>query len=76
MNQYLDVPPSVAKTLPLQMQELIGYTMYGPALGYYDSGDNFASTPTKIFEERTHEVNWATKHLQEFVPSKATVSRL
>lgn len=71
MNQYLDVPPSVAEALPPQMQELIGYTMYGPALGYYDSGDNFASPPTEIFEERAQEVNWATKHLPGFVPPKA-----
>ena len=26
-NQYLDVPPQLARTLPSQIQELIGYSM-------------------------------------------------
>lgn len=66
VNQYLDVPPHVARTLPPQIQELIGYTMGGTALGYFDSGTDFASFPTAIFEERQEDVNWATAHLPEF----------
>ena len=34
-NQYLSCPPEVAKTLEPELQELIGYTMGGYALGYY-----------------------------------------
>ena len=34
-NQYLSCPPEIAKTLDPALQELIGYTMGGYALGYY-----------------------------------------
>lgn len=34
-NQYLSCPPDIAKTLPRDLQELIGYSMGGYALGYY-----------------------------------------
>lgn len=34
-NQYLSCPPEIAKTLPRDLQELIGYSMGGYALGYY-----------------------------------------
>lgn len=34
-NQYLSCPPDVAKTLPPELQELLGYTMGSYALGYY-----------------------------------------
>jgi ectoine hydroxylase-related dioxygenase (phytanoyl-CoA dioxygenase family) len=34
-NQYLSCPPEIAKTLDPKLQELIGYTMGGYALGYY-----------------------------------------
>lgn len=34
-NQYLSCPPEIAKTLPRDMQELIGYSLGGYALGYY-----------------------------------------
>jgi ectoine hydroxylase-related dioxygenase (phytanoyl-CoA dioxygenase family) len=34
-NQYLSCPPEIAKTLEPELQELIGYTMGGYALGYY-----------------------------------------
>ena len=40
--------------------------MGGTALGYFDSGTDFASFPTAIFEERQEDVNWATAHLPEF----------
>ncbi|MBO68330.1 MAG: phytanoyl-CoA dioxygenase [Acidiferrobacteraceae bacterium] len=38
-NQYLTVPPSEAKLLPKDLQELIGYTMHEPFLGWYDLQD-------------------------------------
>jgi ectoine hydroxylase-related dioxygenase (phytanoyl-CoA dioxygenase family) len=34
-NQYLSCPPEIAKTLEPELQEMIGYTMGGYALGYY-----------------------------------------
>ena len=34
-NQYLSCPPSVAKGLPIELQELLGYTQGNYALGYY-----------------------------------------
>ena len=34
-NQYLSCPPHVARDLPQDLQELLGYTMGSYALGYY-----------------------------------------
>ncbi|HXG17960.1 MAG TPA: phytanoyl-CoA dioxygenase family protein [Methylomirabilota bacterium] len=34
-NQYLAVPPAVARQLPEQLQKLIGYSLGGYALGYF-----------------------------------------
>lgn len=34
-NQYLSCPPEIARTLPRELQALIGYSMGGYALGYY-----------------------------------------
>lgn len=56
--QYLDVPPSIAKTLPESMQRLIGYTRANPALGYYDAYKD----PEQSFHENG-PLNWATQHL-------------
>jgi len=38
-NQYLSVPPDVARELPEQLQALVGYQMHNPALGYASMGD-------------------------------------
>lgn len=35
-NQYLAVPPSVAKKLPSNLRELIGYAIHEPNLGWYE----------------------------------------
>jgi hypothetical protein len=35
-NQYLSVPPEVARTLPVEIQELMGYRLGAYALGYVD----------------------------------------
>lgn len=35
-NQYLSVPPEIARTLPEDVQRLIGYSMGAYALGYVD----------------------------------------
>lgn len=34
-NQYLSCPPSVVQSFPRELQELIGYSMPAPGLGYY-----------------------------------------
>ena len=36
-NQFLSCPPEVARTLPVELQELLGYTMANYALGYFSS---------------------------------------
>ncbi|XOV89200.1 MAG: phytanoyl-CoA dioxygenase family protein [Pseudomonadota bacterium] len=35
-NQYLDVPPAVAATLPKELRDLLGYKMHDQGLGFYD----------------------------------------
>ena len=42
-NQYLSCPPAVARTLPDELQELLGYTMGNYALGYYSEPDPAAA---------------------------------
>jgi len=34
-NQYLSCPPEIARTLPAELQDLLGYTLGSYALGYY-----------------------------------------
>jgi ectoine hydroxylase-related dioxygenase (phytanoyl-CoA dioxygenase family) len=38
-NQYLVVPPEVARTLPERVQRLIGYQLHGPFLGWVELED-------------------------------------
>lgn len=38
-NQYLAVPPEIASTLPQSLQELIGYAVHPPFLGWVDMKD-------------------------------------
>jgi ectoine hydroxylase-related dioxygenase (phytanoyl-CoA dioxygenase family) len=38
-NQFLSCPPHVARQLPQELQELLGYTMGNYALGYYSDPD-------------------------------------
>ncbi len=38
-NQYLTVPPELARTLPEKLQRLIGYDLCGEHLGWIDEGD-------------------------------------
>lgn len=39
-NQYLSCPPSIARTLEPELQELLGYTQGNYALGYYSDPEN------------------------------------
>ncbi len=41
-NQYLSCPPHIAATLPAALQELLGYTQGGYALGYYSDPEALA----------------------------------
>ena len=45
-NQYLAVPPEVAKTLSVDLQEFIGYAVHPPFLGWVDLKD-----PRSVLEE-------------------------
>jgi ectoine hydroxylase-related dioxygenase (phytanoyl-CoA dioxygenase family) len=38
-NLYLSVPPAVARTLPEQLRQLIGYAIHEPQLGWYEGQD-------------------------------------
>ena len=38
-NQYLAVPPDIARTLPEALQRLIGYAVHEPFLGWHDLQD-------------------------------------
>ena len=46
-NQYLAYPPEIAKTLPPQLQDLIGYSIHRPNLGWYEGQE-----PKVLFEGR------------------------
>jgi ectoine hydroxylase-related dioxygenase (phytanoyl-CoA dioxygenase family) len=35
-NHVLAVPPALARTLPARLQELLGYNIYPPFIGYVD----------------------------------------
>ena len=56
VNQYLDVPPPVAMKLPRDIQQLIGYSMGGPTMGYVDGGTG--PEPEEHLEPE--KVDWAT----------------
>ena len=45
-NQYLAVPPDIAKDLPVGLQELIGYAVHPPFLGWVDMKD-----PRSVIEQ-------------------------
>jgi ectoine hydroxylase-related dioxygenase (phytanoyl-CoA dioxygenase family) len=38
-NQYLACPPEIARTLPEELQRLLGYTGHAPFLGWYEGAD-------------------------------------
>ena len=50
-NQYLAVPPHVAKDLPDHVQRLIGYSLHGDFLGYVEGHD-----PHVVLEDRYRDV--------------------
>ncbi len=54
-NQYLAVPPHIAKDLPEDVQHLIGYKLHGTFLGWVEGQD-----PHVVLEDRYNEVMPAT----------------
>ncbi|MCF6196902.1 MAG: phytanoyl-CoA dioxygenase family protein [Emcibacter sp.] len=46
-NQFLAYPPEIAKKFPSQIQDLIGYKVHRPVLGYYEGQE-----PSILFKER------------------------
>jgi ectoine hydroxylase-related dioxygenase (phytanoyl-CoA dioxygenase family) len=53
-NQYLSCPPEIAKDLDPKLQELLGYAIGGPSLGYFTpplpAGEDLCS-PQRALEE-------------------------
>ena len=58
-NQYLSCPPEIAKDLAPKLQELLGYQMGGPSLGYFTpplpAGQDL-SRPQKAFRRPDQSV--------------------
>jgi ectoine hydroxylase-related dioxygenase (phytanoyl-CoA dioxygenase family) len=54
-NQFLSCPPNIAKDLPRGIQELIGYSRSGYALGYVAGG-----FPPSYSWTSSEPINWAT----------------
>ncbi len=54
-NQYLAVPPAVAKNLPEEVQHLIGYKIHGSFLGWVEGHD-----PHVVLEDHYSDVMPAT----------------
>lgn len=61
-NQYLAVPPAVARNLPLNVQELIGYRLHGGFLGWVEGHD-----PHVVLEDRYADVMPASPEGGEYV---------
>ena len=58
-NQYLSCPPEIAKDLDPKLQELLGYQVGGPSLGYFTpplpAGQDLSS-PKKVFQRADQPV--------------------
>jgi ectoine hydroxylase-related dioxygenase (phytanoyl-CoA dioxygenase family) len=63
-NQYLAVPPIIARTLPEHVQHLIGYKIHGGFLGWVEGQD-----PHVVLEDRYSDVMPATPEGGEAVES-------
>jgi ectoine hydroxylase-related dioxygenase (phytanoyl-CoA dioxygenase family) len=51
-NQFLSCPPSIAKDLPSELTDLMGYTMANYALGYYSQPEGIEGVPDTTPPER------------------------
>ena len=61
-NQYLAVPPHIARDLPRNVQELIGYKLHGSFLGWVEGQD-----PHVVLEDRYADVMPASPEGGEYV---------
>ena len=52
-NQYLSCPPHIARDLPIDLQELLGYTQGNYALGYYSDPDGLGELGAGILPPET-----------------------
>jgi len=73
-NQYLAVPPEIAKNLPSPLQDLLGYAIHRPNLGMYEGNE-----PKSIFADagNQHHVtrDWLTPEQNKRVQSHYELSR-
>ena len=77
-NQYLSCPPEIAKTLPRDLQELIGYSLGGYALGYYTPPGAPGEAPESVPPEYAlghHETAISTLGSAELLESIQTEIR-
>merc|ERR1712093_646803 len=68
-NMYLACPPTVAATLPPELQRLVGYTMPGVAFGYVSEFHHPSTMLGKTGvpgDLSGKPINWATEDLPEF----------
>ena len=47
-NLYLSVPPAVARTLPEQLRQLVGYAIHEPQLGWYEGQDPMVTLQSDV----------------------------
>ncbi len=60
-NQYLSLPPAIARTLPPALQRLVGYDFGGPYLGFVESGN-----PRNLLDpEGSHDMARTTPAINE-----------
>ncbi len=60
-NQYLAVPPDIARSLPEELQRLLGYFVHEPNLGCVEGQD-----PIRLLKEGEA----ASSAFQEFIPKE------
>lgn len=69
-NQYLSHPPEVARTLPPEIQSLLGYDVHCPNLGLYE-GHNPREVLTaehrpEVMPFQDHLPEWALEQVEEY----------
>ena len=58
-NQYLNYPPEVARDMPPELQDLIGYEIHRPNLGWYEG-----QSPKVVLEGRQEQAMAMQDHLR------------
>jgi ectoine hydroxylase-related dioxygenase (phytanoyl-CoA dioxygenase family) len=76
-NMYLAVPPAIARTLNKPLQELIGYAIHEPQLGWYEGQDpsvGLADDVPVTLAARDYMPAGIQKQLHEYYAAKSTVA--